>query len=121
MDDHDVAPNLASVVEKRKHEPILRQHNFKIRSSKRLSDCLRKKLNTAFVGAISKFEKHMGHLWGHGKRVSDCSPDELRMRDVWSVCRTDILNNGNNQIRAVQSELKQYDVCWNRHHLDLTV
>jgi hypothetical protein len=95
--------------------------NLKSRSKERLTVAVSKKLNTSFIGAIARMEVCFGHLWGHGKNEDECSPSELRARKVWDECRTEILNNGNNQIRAVKSEIRQYDILWNRHHLDLLV
>lgn len=114
-------PDLAAVMYGRRNEPEIRQQKLRLRSSERLMEAIRKKLNTAFIGAVAKFESYLGHLWGHGKREKDCTPEEMQFREVWDKCRTDVLNNGNNQIRAIRSEIKQYDVLWNAHKINLPV
>lgn len=90
-------------------------------SQKRLLRILEKKLQTSFIGALSQFEQFFGHLWGHRRDESELTPEQLEMRDKWNQARTFILNNGNNQIRAIQSELSQYTVSWNRFHYDMTL
>jgi hypothetical protein len=84
-------------------------------SNKRLGRILKKKLTTSFIGAIANIEKFFGHVWGHGKPASECTQEQLDMREMWDKLRTSILNNGNNQLRAVESELEQYDIVWNMH------
>lgn len=118
---HEETPDLGEVVRGRTHEGDLRLRNLKARSAARLKETIRTKLNTSFIGAISRFEKFMGFVWGHQLPDSRCSKEQLELRKVWNECRTDVLNNGNNQIRAMNSEVNQYDVLWNRHHIDLSV
>ena len=118
---NDSVPDLDEVMRGRRNEHLSHDRLVRTRSQERLAESVRTKLNTAFIGAISQVEKHLGHLWGHGKKEHDCTPQELEFRRIWGLCRTDILNNGNNQIRAMKSEVKQYDVLWNRHHMDLEV
>lgn len=93
---------------------------YKEASKRRLLKILTRKGTTCFIGALDKIEKYIGvELWGHGKLESDCTPEQLFWRDVWEPCRTEILNNGNNQIRAMESELSQYTVNWDRHQYNL--
>lgn len=91
-------------------------------SRKRLLKIVKKKNTTTFIGAIAKFEQHVGvHLWGHGRPEGECTPEQLAWRDIWEVCRTEILNHGNNQQRALENELGQYTVVWDRHTAVLPV
>jgi len=80
-------------------------------SRRRLQKILEKKLTTSFIGALARFEALFGSLWGHGKDESELTENELAWRDLWVEARTEVLNNGNNQIRAIQQELQQYE-CW---------
>jgi hypothetical protein len=90
-------------------------------SRKRLQDIFEKKCKTSFIGALSQFEQFFGHLWGHGKSEDELTPNELAWRKTWNECRTAVLNNGNNQVRATHNEIQQYDVTWRRHERVLPV
>jgi hypothetical protein len=112
---------LYQVVQQRKQEEDERGRRYDEQSRKRLLRILEKKMTTCFIGAISKFETYFGVLWGHGKDEADLTAAELEWRDIWNVARTAVLNNGNNQLRAVQSELVQYTMTWNRYETNLPV
>ncbi len=91
-------------------------------SRQRLLKIVQRKNATGFIGALAKFEQHIGVvLWGHGKPDSECTPDQLAWRQVWEQCRAEILNNGNNQQRAVENEFALYTVRWNRYVTTLPV
>jgi hypothetical protein len=83
-------------------------------SKTRLLGITKTKLKTSFVGALAKFETYFGSLWGHGKPRTECTETQLHNREVWDQCRTEVLNNGNSQIRAMESELDQYTISWDR-------
>ena len=118
----DMMDRLREVATNRKDvEKKATQQSFEAASRKRLLRILEKKLNTSFIGALSQFETHFGKLWGHGKDEMDCSAEELAWREIWNLCRTDVLNNGNNQLRAVVVELGLYDVAYNGYKLNLPV
>lgn len=97
------------------------QARFKQDSRKKLTSIIEKKIRTAFIGALSQFEQRFGHLWGHRLPDDECTGEQLAMRVVWDETRTNILNNGNTQLRAAQSELLQYEVAWQRFQLKLQV
>lgn len=113
--------NLQRVLDRRRGEVAARQKKYARSSKDQLSRVIRKKTNTIFIGAIAQFEKFFGRLWGHGKDDEDCTPAELEFRKVWMECRTEVLNGGNAQLRALLNEISQYEIVWNRHHLDLVV
>lgn len=94
--------------------------NFLEESRKRLGRILKKKFNTCFIGALDCFEKAFGHLWGHNIPEFKRSEEQLRWTDLWKRVRTDILNNGNNQIRAVESELQLHSTRWEPYQATLT-
>ena len=89
---------------------------------RRLGEILERKLRTTFIGAISAIEESLfGKLWGHGLRPEERTEDQQRWYDAWQQVRTKILNNGNNQLRAVQNELSLHKVEWLRHQTVLPV
>lgn len=99
-----------------------RHKRFQESSLKRLKTIVEKKLRTTFIGDISRFEEYIGKsLWGHGQDEDDCTPEQLKWRQVWEKCRADILTNGNNQLRAIQSELVQYTIEWNCYQNNIVV
>lgn len=97
----------------RKVEDEANKKKYKENSSKQLLKILEKKLQTSFIGALSQFEEAFGYLWGIKKDEIDLTPQERKMRDLWNQVRTNILNNGNNQIRAISTELQQYSITFN--------
>lgn len=120
MDEND---RLRRVVERRRvDEAEAHRRKYEDSSRARLLRILKKKLTTAFIGALARVESHLGAaLWGHGRPDCECSPAQLEWRRVWDECRTDILTNGNNQVRAVEAELAQHKVSWDRHSMVLPV
>lgn len=105
---------------RRREEEKHSQEHYQAQSRQRLSKIIHRKIRTAFIGALARVESYIGEeLWGHGLPEKDCTPEQKLWREVWEQCRTDILDNGNNQLRAADAEISQYDVKWNRHHLGL--
>lgn len=90
---------------------------FADESKKRLSKIIATKLTTTFIGSLAAFEKAFGFLWGQGKRDSEKTQEEKEFYNIWESVRTDVLNNGNNQLRNIQNELQNHNISWNRHTL----
>ncbi len=88
-------------------------------SKNQLHNQIKKKLETSFIGALSQVEMNFGDLWGHGLSEDELTSEQLAYRELWDICRSAILDNGNNQVRAIQNELKQYTVRWDRYKLNL--
>lgn len=107
------------VAQTRRQENELSDKNFEDVSKKRLVSILEKKVQTSFIGALSQFENLFSHLWGYNKDERDLTDEQFDMREMWEEVRTNILNNGNNQIRAIQNEINQYTIKWNRYRLDM--
>ncbi len=84
-------------------------------SKTRLLNNLKKKFDTTTIGSLAIFEEEFGFLWGHGKPYSQLNEDEKDWREVWSRARTYILDLGNSNLRASQSEISQYTLTWNRY------
>lgn len=91
----------------------LAEESYKSNSKTRLTHSIETKIKTTMIGALDKFEKKLGFLW------DEESPDELptagELKELWQQVRTDILDNGNNQIRAVKEEISLYDVKFNKY------
>jgi hypothetical protein len=82
-------------------------------SKRKFQEILQKKFQTTFIGAISQIELEFGFLWGNNKNIEDCTPTEKEWFERWQRLRTRILDNGNNQLRAVENELEQYAMTFN--------
>ena len=98
-----------------------KKKRFAEQSRKRLSTILATKFRTTFIGCLDIFERTFGFLWGHGKHEDDCTPEELELRAVYQDMRTEVLNHGNNQLRAAQTEVDNHTVEWNRYVMKMTV
>ena len=87
-------------------------------SKDRLEKIVTTKIRTSFIGALSQFEENFGFLWGHGKNGA-LTEEEVIMQEVWERTRTAVLNNGNNQIRAVKNEIECNTVHWDRYTMEI--
>ena len=64
----------------------------------------------------SAVELSFEELWKINPSDDDYDIKEKQYwKNVWEKCRSEILNNGNNQLRSVESEIDQYSVSWNGH------
>lgn len=95
------------------------QANYAEESRKRFEKIVSTKMKTTFIGALSSFEKNLGFLWGQGKKDSERTEEERQLNQIWQNIRTEVLNNGNNQLRAILNELQNHSVSWNRHQLQI--
>lgn len=110
---------LKKVIEQREGEKIALAKAQQESSRNRLRNILKKKLTTTFIGSLVQFETYFGSLWGHGKPLEELTEDQQGFRALWEQCRTEILNNGNHQIHAVEKEISQYDMSWKMHQITL--
>lgn len=102
----------------RREEEVERSETYKEDSRERLVRSLEKKFKTTFIGALAHFEEAFGpQLWGKGLAYGQLSELQLRNKKTWDLVRTNVLNNGNNQLRAAIQEIAEYTVEWNRHTL----
>jgi len=95
--------------------------NYNDFSKKRLLNNLKKKFNTTIIGSLAVFEEIFGHLWGHGLPYDQLTDEQKELHQAWKQARTRILDSGNSNLRAAQSELAQYSFHWNRYvtHFEL--
>lgn len=87
-------------------------------SKKKIQKIISTKMRTCFVGGLSSVEHFFGSIWGHNS-TDPLTPEQEKMKEIWEECRTAILNNGNTQLRALESELLQYTINWNRYQKNL--
>ena len=83
----------------------------------RLISIIAKRIQTSFIGPLDIFENTFGFLWEGENRT----PEQEQLYQLWKQARTEILNIGNNQIRAATNEIDNHIVNWNRYHLELKV
>lgn len=99
---------------RRRDDELYKQHQERLHQE-RLLLILRKKLSRIFIGDIQLIEHYLGELWGHGKPAEERTPEELWWFRKWQRLRTEILDNGNFQLRSVESEVLLHKVNWQRH------
>ena len=109
---------MAAVQQKQKK---IQDSKYKDKSKKRLSNIVSTKMKTSFIGAISACESSFGFLWGHGVSEEELTEEQRAMREIWEEARAQILDNGNSQLRASMNEISNYDIHWNRYHLDFKI
>jgi hypothetical protein len=122
-DDDGVVGQMEAMAQANRADLARSREHLKEVSRGRLLRIVETKLRTTMIGALAAVEEAIGReLWGHGKPERDCTPEQLRWRAVWQEkVRPAVLNNGNNQIRAVQSEVTLYDIVWKGYHTVLPV
>jgi hypothetical protein len=91
------------------------KNRFIEESRKRLDKIISTKLTTTFIGSLATFEKNFGFLWGFGKKDHEKTEEERHLSSIWENVRTEVLNNGNNQLRTIKNELQNHNISWNRH------
>lgn len=95
------------------------EEKYKDNSKKRLLDIVAKKFKTTMIGSLAKFEENFGFLWGHGK--NELTEQEAEFRKIWDNTRTEVLNNGNNQLRAAQDEIANHSMAWDGYKTEFIV
>jgi len=91
-------------------------------SKQRLNKIINTKMRTAFIGSLDAFERAFGYLWGIDKdSEGPLTKEEDAMLQLWLLTRNKVLTNGNNQLRALENELEQYTVNWDRYQTVIRV
>ena len=104
-----------------KQSVSLRDKKGNAKTKDNLIKIITTKLRTAFIGALSQFEENLGYLWGHGKDCEDLTKNEKDFKKIWNKIRDKVLDNGNNQIRAIESEIDLYDIVWNGYQYKFNI
>lgn len=94
---------------------------YEAHSRNMLKKHIQTKFKTTMIGALSRFEELFGDLWGHGLSEHDLDEDQRYWREKWQLARTEILNNGNNQLRASLNEVEQYNVKFNKNEYKFNI
>jgi hypothetical protein len=64
------------------------------------------RLRTIMIGSLSRIEKHFGYLWNYGDDME--TKNHEIFSDKWEDLRLEILNHGNNQIRAAIDDMEMF-------------
>jgi hypothetical protein len=75
-------------------------------SADRLKGAAVTRVTTAFIGALARFEAAFGGWWGHGLPDHGLTPDQRHWRGVWREVRRGVLDNGNDQAKALVNEIE---------------
>lgn len=92
---------------------------YKEDSENRLKESIERKFRTTFIGALSAFEEEFGYLWGRGLPLNKLTDAEHQERLAWDRVRTNVLNNGNNQMRAAHDEISQHSIERDKYRVSL--
>lgn len=99
------------LAEVRKHQRENSSGRKRRESKERLKKIVTRKVKTSFIGAISEFEVAFGQiLWGHGLPEDELTSIQRANKNKWEQVRTNILNKGNGQIRALAAEMDLHNV-----------
>ena len=107
---------------KRIYEDGKRKNDERILNSskKKLTDAIVKRIRTTMIGAIAELERsEFGKIFGFGK--TKLTEEERKWKMIWDEVRTNILNQGNNQLRECQREIEQYETRFKPYHTDFIV
>lgn len=104
----------------RKQQKLDLEKKIAYDSRERLKRTSTKKFKTSFIFPISEFETAFGlELWGHGLPEDQISSIQKANRKRWQQVRTNILNNGNIQRRAMEAEIDLHEVRFIGYQMDL--
>lgn len=93
-----------------------RDEKYRHESRTRLSNILKKKIQTTMIGALSSIEEHFRFLWETDENLT-----KEQMYDLFQKVRSEILDKGNTQARNLEAELNQYEVKWLRYSMTIPV
>jgi hypothetical protein len=68
----------------------------------RLLSNIETRIKTTMIGSLARFEESFDHLW------EEDTEKAAMYYNLWEQTRNNILNNGNNQLRAAIDELSDY-------------
>jgi len=94
---------------------------YEAHSKSTLKRHIETKFRTTMIGALSRFEKVFGDLWGHGLKEGELTEEQKIYREKWQLARTEILNNGNNQMRAALSEVDNNTIKYNKNQYNFFI
>ena len=80
-------------------------------SKQRLKSEVETRIKTAIIGSLSSIEKYFGKLFGYNEEK--LTPQQREWKNTFEEMRSEILDKGNAQIRAFESDLSKYDITFN--------
>jgi hypothetical protein len=92
-----------------------RRQNEERKSKRLLCNSMKKKIETTMIGALSSIENHLGFLWDD-QNISESQ--RSKMKQKYNELRSEILDRGNRQSRAIESEMNSYTIHYNDQYLD---
>lgn len=102
-------------------DQILREAGHKVRykegSKERLKKFTSQKITTTMIGALDLIEKHFGFLF----QSKNMSKEHVAMLAVYKELRKELLDLGNGQKRALESEMDNYSITWEKYHLSIPI
>lgn len=87
----------------------LREQRQKDISKEKLLKIAKKRIQTTMIGALSSIEETFGGLW----------ENDSVMKEAFEELRSEILDRGNNQIRALESDFSTYEIVWKKYTYQL--
>lgn len=102
--------NYIRVTSLREHMHKQRSEEHKFKSKSRLSQTIRKKFETCFIGSINSIENSFGDIWGRDLDRNERTPQQVKMLKLWLALRSEILDKGNAQLRGAIKELEDYEI-----------
>lgn len=107
-------------LQKRKEDEVKQAEILRRLSKERLKRAITKKFQTCFIGSVNSVEDHLGVLWGKNSS-EQLTQFQIRVLERWKILRTEILDKGNAQLRAMLKEVGEYSVDWDGHHFNIEV
>lgn len=80
-----------------------------------LENIVVKRMKTIMIGSIAAIEERLSHLW-----ESD-NPEDIQLRQEFEELRREILDRGNAQIRAIKTELNNFEISGKLYHYQFKV
>jgi len=90
----------------------------KKKSKQKLSDNIKKKIETTMIGSLSSIEKHFGFLWENENLSLEQREKYL---GIYNDLRSEILDKGNHQLRNVDAELSNYQVIFEGYNYHFSI
>lgn len=97
-------------------DSAMTKDEYQAKSNERLKTIMMKRIETTMIGALDVIEKEINELTRNLPKS-----DSIMLKDAYSRIRSKILDNGNNQKRAVNEEMKHYTVSWNMYTMTIPV
>ncbi len=85
-------------------------------SNDRLREICTKKIDTTMIGSLDAVESEIA-VYSEGLSESE----KLKLKGLYSKIRSRVLDNGNNQKRAITEEFKHYIIDWQKYTMTMQV